>query len=172
MDQSIVPNAAAPKALGVPRGCIEFFAELLSARLGLQPGADGDDEYVARLGGRIHRVGSSQYSLVVRGCGNFDVYIPSHSFLSHEHIYIAQAVGCYYLHHPQSVSDVMLVSRHVANRVTWEAGVFAEAFLVPEAALRTMMTRYRGSICDIASAFDVPILVIKRRIGQIGLMAA
>jgi hypothetical protein len=173
MSGRITLESLMPKPCNHTQQEIESLAEQTVARLGLKPGAD-ETELVLGLGGRVHRVSQYPNSLVVHNPGVFHVYVPWNSMLTHSLYYVACATGYYVLHYPDlwKSSDIMQVPRNFEGRARWEAGIFADTLLVPEAALRSAMHANQGIAVDVASVFDVSLQHIQRRLARIQLEAA
>jgi hypothetical protein len=166
-----VTRIVTPQACNLPRETIEGFAESVFSRLGIEPGAD-DSEFVDNIGGCVHRADTVSYSLVVHEPERFDVYVPQTCGLFDTRQMVARALGHYVLHFSQDADSEMLVPTNLSGNATWEAGVFALAFLAPSSVLRTEMIRANNVIVDVASILRVEPSVIRTRARQLGLLAA
>jgi hypothetical protein len=163
-----------PQACNLPVETIEGFAERVFARLGIEPGAD-ESEFVQSIGGRICRADIFSHSLVVRGPGRFDVYVPQTCGIFDTRHLVARALGHYILHFPRIdklEGYEMQVPRKLSGNATWEAGVFALAFLVPSDILRAEMARSNNILVDVASILRVSHSLVHARVNQLGLLAA
>lgn len=140
---------------------IQGFAEAVAKENDYKPGGDLQD-LVKKIGGSIifkdtlcpeHR----DYSLLIRGAGDFYIILPRHTDPVKDRFIIAHELGHYFIHYlyKQRAQGRMKVPRVGVGREEKEANVFAASFLMPMEEFRSSFKLHKGNLAPIASQFGL-----------------
>ena len=163
-----------PVATGLSEMDVQNFGEFVFDRLKLGLGFD-IFEVVAKLGGRIHRLGITELNHVEKETGtinvhkdrSFDIYLPGPEELSLNatRYLIAHELGHFFLHAEKGKELAASFSGK-----TWadkEADWFAEGFLMPTKKFREEMEKEAVSIHELSKLFKVSEYYIQKKAKEI-----
>jgi Zn-dependent peptidase ImmA (M78 family) len=98
-------------------------------------------------------------SLVVRGTGDFEIFIPKHTTPERDRFTIAHELGHYMIHYicmtDRGVGLPLTADRYGSGRVEWEANWFAGAFLMPHAQFERAICEQANDLSKVAKKFQV-----------------
>lgn len=127
------------------------------------------------LGGRVVVKARVVESLVVRGVGDFTVYVPVHTSRVRDRFGVAHALGHYFLHY--RAPDVYLRGGRCSVFVCGgcgvgevQANVFASGFLVPGGEFESVLRLCGGDLVVVAEWFGVSVPVVRVRAEFLGFL--
>ncbi len=167
-----------PEALGAIKEQVMAYAEMVAAKLGIDPDTSLM-EVVARLGGKVVADSSVDFmgpkagSLIVESKVDFTVKYSPYASPERIRFTIAHELGHFFLHYvnKKNCDGCMLAAREGSDRCEWEANWFAGALLMPREGFKSAFERFDGNLSTIASYFNVSESAAEVRAKVLGLSA-
>jgi len=158
-----LPPANDPSVVGagLTRPQIEAYAERLTEHHQIfADGSSADLKGLLRtLGGQLE-IGDTEESLIVRGKGDFTIYLPALTSWRRDRFTIAHELGHYFLHYRFFKIDEQEMPKRRYKRygrsiAETEANYFAAALLMPKPRFFAEYEESSGDLYQVADAFEV-----------------